>query len=71
MKTWVFPLINFWSNELVLLYSSQIYILQVEIKYYFAPYRIFRQASLLWGVTEFESKYLVLEQKTKHFVDNQ
>lgn len=71
MKTWVFLLINFWSNELVLLYSSQIYILQVEIKYYFDPYRIFRQASLLWGVTEFESKYLVLEQKTKHFVDSQ
>ena len=45
--------INFWSNELVLLYSSQIYISQVEIKYYFDPYRIFRQASLFWGVTEF------------------
>lgn len=48
-NTWLFLFVNFWNNELVLLYSNQINILKVDIKYHFEPNKIFGQASSSFG----------------------
>lgn len=67
MNTWLFLFANFWNNELVLLYSNQINILKVDIKYHFEPNKIFGQASSSFGDSLRLSQIFTLTTKEQTF----